>query len=95
MNTATYLTATLALAVAGAAHADAALEHAKQVLDGTILFDGHNDLPWAIREHEVAQGDLAKYDFRAFNDAVVQTGGVPMEVLAREIDALIRRHQEV
>lgn len=62
MRTKTCLAAILALAIAGTAHADAALEHAKKVLDEAILFDGHNDLPWAIREHEVAQGDLAKYD---------------------------------
>jgi membrane dipeptidase len=53
---------TLTLAAAMAAQADPALEHAKKVLDRAILFDGHNDLPWAIREHEVAAGDLAKYD---------------------------------
>jgi uncharacterized protein (DUF885 family) len=35
-----------------------------------------------------------KFDFRQFNDAVVKTGGVPMVVLAREIDAFIRRHQQ-
>ena len=34
-----------------------------------------------------------KFDFRQFNDAVVKTGGVPMVVLAREIDAFIRRQQ--
>jgi len=62
MRIAMYFAATLALAFAGAAQADAALEHAKAVLDEAILFDGHNDLPWAIREHEVAKGDLDKYD---------------------------------
>ena len=58
----------MAIAVAAFAampvHADPALEHAKQVLDRSILFDGHNDLPWAIREHKVAAGDPAKYDIR-------------------------------
>jgi membrane dipeptidase len=59
------LLAVFALLLAGTAHADAALEHAKKLLDRAILFDGHNDLPWAIRDHKVAQGDLAKYDLRA------------------------------
>jgi membrane dipeptidase len=54
--------AVLAVALAAPAHADPALEHAKKLLDEAILFDGHNDLPWAIREHPVAAGDLAKYD---------------------------------
>jgi membrane dipeptidase len=28
------------------------------------LIDGHNDLPWRIREDKVARGDVAKYDLR-------------------------------
>ncbi len=47
-----------------AAHADPALEHAKQVLEESILFDGHNDLPWEIRNSEIAKGDPARYDIR-------------------------------
>jgi membrane dipeptidase len=43
---------------------DAALAHARQVLVHTILIDGHNDLPWKIREDKDAQGDPAKYDLR-------------------------------
>jgi membrane dipeptidase len=54
----------LALLAAPATRADEALEHAKQVLDGAILFDGHNDLPWEIRESRIAQGDLDLYDIR-------------------------------
>lgn len=49
----------LAACAAFAAHADPALEHAKTVLDRAILFDGHNDLPWAIREFKEAPGDVA------------------------------------
>jgi membrane dipeptidase len=41
---------------------DPALERAKRLLDRVILFDGHNDLPWAIREYEAAPGDVAAYD---------------------------------
>jgi uncharacterized protein (DUF885 family) len=33
----------------------------------------------------------AKFDFRQFNDTVVKGGGVPMVVLARNIDAFIAR----
>ena len=43
---------------------DAALAHARRVLDEAILVDGHNDLPWAIRTHPAAPGDLAAYDLR-------------------------------
>ncbi len=67
------LAAALAIAVATAAHADAALDHANKVLDRAILFDGHNDLPWAIREHKVAAGDLAKYDLATRAPAKGQT----------------------
>ncbi|MGH8130651.1 MAG: dipeptidase [Steroidobacteraceae bacterium] len=54
----------LALLVAAAVNADAALEHAKKVLANSILFDGHNDLPWEIREYEAAPGDIVAYDIR-------------------------------
>ena len=57
-------TAILALLAAAAVHADDALEHAKAVLERSILFDGHNDLPWAIREYKDAPGDVAAYDIR-------------------------------
>jgi membrane dipeptidase len=51
--------------VAGAAdRADPALEHARKVLDRAILFDGHNDLPMAIREKLGPVPDLAAYDLR-------------------------------
>jgi membrane dipeptidase len=44
---------------------DEALAHAQRLLDRTILVDGHNDLPWAIRTDEKAPGDLEAYDLRA------------------------------
>ena len=47
-----------------AAQADPALEHAKDVLGKSILFDGHNDLPWAIRGNAAAPGDIVAYDLR-------------------------------
>ncbi len=44
--------------------ADPALDHAKEVLAKSILFDGHNDLPWAIRQFKDAPGDVDAYDIR-------------------------------
>jgi membrane dipeptidase len=41
---------------------DAALRHARDLLARVPLVDGHNDLPWVIREE--AQGDLLRYDIR-------------------------------
>lgn len=40
------------------------LEHARRVLADAILFDGHNDLPWAIRTDKKAPGDVLAYDLR-------------------------------
>jgi membrane dipeptidase len=45
------------------AGADAALAHALELLARVPLVDGHNDLPWTIREE--AGGDLAAFDLRA------------------------------
>ncbi|HKZ73421.1 MAG TPA: dipeptidase [Steroidobacteraceae bacterium] len=56
--------AALAFLAAGAAHADPALERARRLLERSILFDGHNDLPWAIHDHKAAPGDVAAYDIR-------------------------------
>src|SRR5262245_2896456 len=49
-------------AVAAPTAAD--LAHARKLLAGTILMDGHNDLPWAIRTDKTALGDVGKYDLR-------------------------------
>jgi len=49
---------------AGAQSKDRALEHARKLLRSTPLIDGHNDLPWAIRESEKAPRDVAAYDLR-------------------------------
>jgi membrane dipeptidase len=66
-----------------AAHAaeDAALTHARKLLQSTILVDGHNDLPWAIRESKTAPGDVKAYDLRkptpgATDLARLKLGGV-------------------
>lgn len=39
---------------------DRALEHAMSVLRASPIVDGHNDLPWVIREK--ANGDIQQYD---------------------------------
>jgi membrane dipeptidase len=40
------------------------LERAKRVLSQTPLIDGHNDLPWRIRQDSVARGNVDAYDLR-------------------------------
>ncbi|HJQ54846.1 MAG TPA: dipeptidase [Gemmatimonadaceae bacterium] len=40
------------------------LERAKRILRQTPLIDGHNDLPWRIREDSVARGNVDAYDLR-------------------------------
>lgn len=47
-----------------AAADDAALARARRILAATPLVDGHNDLPWEIREYEKAPRDVAAYDLR-------------------------------
>jgi membrane dipeptidase len=49
---------------ASAAADDANLARARKLLQTTILIDGHNDLPWVIREDKQARGDVEKYDLR-------------------------------
>jgi membrane dipeptidase len=43
---------------------DRALEQARKLLSSTPLIDGHNDLPWEIRESKAAPRDVAAYDLR-------------------------------
>ena len=67
MRTATLCALTLCLLLAGRADAqrrDANMDRALRVLRGTPLVDGHNDLPWAIREHERHPRDVDAYDLR-------------------------------
>ena len=47
-----------------AAQSDAALEHARRLLESAPLIDGHNDLAWEIRESKTAPRDVAAYDLR-------------------------------
>ncbi|MFZ2507734.1 MAG: DUF885 family protein [Steroidobacteraceae bacterium] len=50
---------------------------------------GHSEINRLRKKAQDALGE--RFDFRAFNDAVVKTGGVPMVVLARRTDAFIRQ----
>jgi membrane dipeptidase len=43
---------------------DRYLARAKRVLRETPLIDGHNDLPWRIREDSIARGRVDAYDLR-------------------------------
>jgi membrane dipeptidase len=43
---------------------DQYLARAKRVLRQTPLIDGHNDLPWRIREDSIARGNVDAYDLR-------------------------------
>jgi len=43
---------------------DKYLERAKRILSQTPLIDGHNDLPWRIREDSIARGNVDAYDLR-------------------------------
>jgi membrane dipeptidase len=59
------LLSALALPCAFAATApDPALTHAHALLKSTILIDGHNDLPWVIRENTKTPMDVERYDLR-------------------------------
>jgi membrane dipeptidase len=68
-----FLAVGLLIAISTPATADAALDHAKDVLAKGILFDGHNDLPWAIRQYKDAPGDVDAYDIRTKSPGEGQT----------------------
>ncbi|HJR17412.1 MAG TPA: dipeptidase [Gemmatimonadales bacterium] len=56
--------ATLMPPTASAQSQDRALERARKLLRSTPLIDGHNDLPWEIRQLKDAPRDVAAYDLR-------------------------------
>ena len=65
MTKRTWLILTVGLMAAPAVHAqDEHLDKARRVLAIMPLFDGHNDLPWAIRQDEDAPFDVEAYDLR-------------------------------
>src|ERR1700754_4905164 len=55
--------AVMASAVQAASPAED-LAHARRLLARSILFDGHNDLPWAIRTDKAHPNDVVAYDLR-------------------------------
>jgi membrane dipeptidase len=59
---------TLALPMTAAAQSsattDPALAHARRLLERVPLIDGHNDLPWEIRDSKTAPRDVDAYDIR-------------------------------
>lgn len=67
-----FLLALLTPLIGGAAD-DPLITRARQLLKETILVDGHNDLPWAVRTYAKAPGDLEKYDLRERAPAPGQT----------------------
>jgi len=58
------LAAPLLACAQGAATIDPHVARAERVLRTTPLIDGHNDLPWAIREYAPARHDVEAYDLR-------------------------------
>jgi len=58
-----FLVAAVAPLLAQAAD-DPLIARAQRLLQDSILVDGHNDLPWAVRTYAKAPGDLEAYDLR-------------------------------
>jgi membrane dipeptidase len=58
------LAAPFAAAATAVAADDPNLARANALLDKVPLVDGHNDLPWLIREYTDAPNDVLKYDLR-------------------------------
>ena len=58
------LLAVVLAAPLAAADEDAALARARAVLKAAPVIDGHNDVPWAIRESEAHPRDVDAYDLR-------------------------------
>ena len=49
----------------GAGDATDAAARVRSILSTTPLVDGHNDLPWAVRQYEAAPHDVVAYDLRS------------------------------
>jgi membrane dipeptidase len=59
-----FLALSSAILSAQSTTSDVYLARAKRILAQTPLIDGHNDLPWRIREDSVARGNVDRYDLR-------------------------------
>src|SRR5215203_3609184 len=68
----------------GAQTPDRALERAKKLLRSTPLIDGHNDLPWAIRESKEAPRDVAAYDLKTHTSGHTDLGRLKEGELAAQ-----------
>lgn len=64
MTRAPLLLTALALVATASAGAQSPADRARRVLREAPLVDGHNDLPWEIREAKGAPRDVAAYDLR-------------------------------
>ena len=53
------------MARTASAKQDNALQQAMNLLDRIPMIDGHNDLPWVIRNDDAARGDVRKYQLSA------------------------------
>ena len=69
---------------------------------GRPLIDGHNDLPSRLLDPELANGDLARFDFRAVQPKYpadlprLREGGVGAQFWAAYVDvAYIKRHESL
>lgn len=72
-----------------------ALQHAKALLARVPLVDGHNDLPYIIREHPKYHGDVAGYDLRQHTDgetdiARLKAGGVSAQFWSVYVDGALK-----
>jgi membrane dipeptidase len=56
------------------ASTDANLKRALRVLRSAPVMDGHNDLPWRIREDSVHPGDVEAYDLRSRTPGMTDLG---------------------
>ncbi len=63
-STLTFLTLAILAVPLMAQTPDPALEHARALLKSTPLIDGHNDLPWEIRNSKAHPRDVGAYDLR-------------------------------
>ncbi len=59
------LISTIGLADAHGQATEKDLARATRILRQTPLIDGHNDLPWRIREDSIARGNVDAYDLRS------------------------------
>lgn len=64
----------LALAASPLSAQEDFMETAKRVLSSVPLFDGHNDLPWAIRNAEDAPRDVRAYGFAGHTEGHTDLG---------------------